>query len=138
MAKRKGYDFNPEVGVTLTNFNQTRRVVVQKKEIEQANENLGVAKEFAKKCIWRWSKKSGNDFIQEVIDKTFNVGKKGFVDVKMLRRLQDIEFNDRDWNKFKAMLNDAIDVVDTRRYVLFQKRDSINDDWETIKLTFKA
>lgn len=137
-AKRKGAEYDPHLGATFTTYDQKMRVVVQRKTVERTNDNVELAKEFAKKCIWRWSKRSGNEFIKQVIDKTFNVGKKGFVDVKMLRRLQEIEFNDRDWKKFQAMINDSIDILETRKYILFQIRDSIDEEWDTIKLTFKA
>ncbi len=137
-AKQKGYNYNPALGITLTSYDQLSRVVVQRKSIEKPNDNLAAAKEFAKKCIWRWSKKNSDGFLKEVVDKTFNISKKGFIDVKMLRRLQEIEFNDRDWKRFKEMINESIDVVETRRYIMFQVRESIDSDWQTIKLTFRA
>lgn len=137
-AKKTKTEPDLQKGVTFRTTNDLVWITVKRQTQYRPNDTLEIAKDFAKKTVWKKANKLGDDgeFIRVILEKLFKLGKQGNANKVIWDQLRDIEWDDRDWRKFKAMAENGYDIVGTRKFVQFKYRKSIDDDWNTVNLSF--
>lgn len=137
-AKKTKTEPDLQKGVTFRTTNDLVWITVKRQTQYRPNDTLEIAKDFAKKTVWKKANKLGpeGEFIRVILDKLFKLGKQGNANKVIWDQLRDIEWDDRDWRKFKEMAEKGYDIVGTRKFVQFKYRKSIDDEWNTVNLSF--
>jgi len=121
---------------SLMNFDKTKKVSLKNSKIMKFDERLNIAKSKIDKFIS--SRSEGiDDMLRELIMSAFNVDKQGNVDVSMIVSLKQHKFPDPLWQEAMQIIDAALMVDYTKKYLNFEKRGSSKEQaWESIVLTF--
>ncbi len=120
---------------TLTNFSNTKKLQFNVAKFIDFDERLVMAKTLIDECIRRWAKGS-NDNIKLLIDRAFEVDKKGKIDKDRILQLRDLDIDDTEWRRAIELINDSIRVVGRRTYISFWKKDEAGE-WHGVPLSIK-
>lgn len=106
--------------VTLRSFDHKHKVVLQVQESIELGPELLIAKEFITDCLNEWSE-GANENLKAVIEQTFATNRQGRVSVQRVLGLRRLNINDESgkWERAMAIIADAIEVVDSRRFIRF-------------------
>ena len=116
----------------LTDFSGRQKVEIKVHKDLKFDDRLSLAKSLIDGCLKRWSK-NADDKIKMIVDRTFRVDKKGNVDRDRVLELREHKFKDQDWIKAMEIIADSLQVVGSRRYITFAKKND-NGPWESIAL----
>ncbi len=127
-----------EKGVTFRTTDDLVWISVKRQTQYRPNDNLEIAKDFAKKTVWKKANKLGpdGDFIRVILEKLFKLGRQGNANKIIWDQLKEIDWDDKDWKRFKEMAANGYDIVGTRKFVQFKYRKSIDNEWNTVNLSF--
>lgn len=119
---------------TLNNFNQSKQIEVKISKRLTFDERLQVAKTKIDHCIKKWGQGSSQKIIT-LVNKAFNVDKKGNVDSKQILALRTLNFDDPDWKEAMDIISSAITIESTKEFIYFRvKNDS--GVWINVPLNF--
>ncbi len=138
--------------VTLTAFDGKTRVILQQQDQWDYDERLNIAKELIDEFfvetlleIETALEAGGVDAnaealtnmrqIKALIDKFFQVGKKGKINLGQIQGLRHYKFKHPKWEKAMEAIADGIHSIGTAQYIRLQKRDE-KGKFQTVVLDF--
>ncbi len=119
--------------ITLENFSGTFKIQIAMAEHIDFDEKLRIAKIKIDEYLNEITKDSKAD-IRTLINKAFEVDKKGNIDSKKIFALKSYEITDKRWKEAMEIIDESKRVISIKPYVRFYERDSIEDKWQNIKL----
>jgi hypothetical protein len=72
--------------------------------------------------------------LKTLILKAFEVDRKGDVDAKKILALKSYDIPHQKWREAIEIINEATEIIGSRRYIRFYTRQSRDDEWEQIIL----
>ncbi len=120
----------------LLNFSAKRKVEITISDRISFSEKLNIAKELIDRCIEKWSK-DASDKLKPIIDKAFSTDRKSKVDVKQILKLRTLKYKDAEWEEAMKLINEAITIEYSKRYVKFYDKDK-EGKWKALVLNFSA
>jgi hypothetical protein len=121
--------------VTLRNFEDTEKVQLAIADQIGFNEEIHVAKAIIDECIQNWSSDS-NKQIKSLIEHAFQVDKQDKLNTYRILSLIKLDLDDEKWTRAMDVLKNAIEVLSTRSYLRFYRRENPNDPWKAVVLDF--
>lgn len=102
------------------------------------DEGLVAAKALVDECLEKWSN-GANENLRTLVDRAFDVDKKGKVNTQLLLSLLRYDIQDNDWSRAMDALRDSITVVSSAVYFRFyRRRDDASEQYDPILLDFAA
>ena len=108
--------------VTLLSFDARYKIQVQVSDSLAFDERLQAAKELIDECIHGWTDGSSPE-ISALIEHAFQVDKAGKINTGRVLGLRRLKIKDRKWKQAMEALSDSIQVVGSKPYLRFYKRD---------------
>jgi len=122
--------------IQLTGFSGDRRVEITIQDRLDFDERLQQAKTLIDELIEEWSE-GARDELRLLVNKAFDVDKKGRINVKEILGLRKLKIRNKKWKKAMDLIDDARTVMSNKAYIRFQKRRS-DGNWETILVDLAA
>lgn len=123
-------------GVTLTNFNQTRKVVISYAERITFTEELMAAKRHIEELIEE--KSTGvDDITKTLLMNAFSLND-GNINTAEILKLRRINIVHPKWEQAMTAISKAILPIGSKGYVRVYERDNIDSEWEAISLDIAA
>lgn len=119
--------------LTLENFSGTKKVQVAVAETLTFDEKLNIAKIKIDEFLTDITKDAGPT-IRTLVNKAFEVDKKGNIDSKKIFALRQYEITDKRWLEAMTIIDESKRVSHVKPYIRFYARESIEDSYELIKL----
>ncbi len=123
--------------VTLQTFDGLRKVQVQVATHIDFDEKLTLAKEKLDE-YFNLKTKDSDPEIRTLITKVFDVDKKGNVNAKQILSLKSYKITHPVWLEAMAIIDESIEIVGSKSYIRFYKREKIDDPWRAISIDFAA
>lgn len=123
--------------ITLVSFDGKQKVQIAIADNVTFDERLQVAKKLIDECIHVWSDGS-NDRIRTLVEHAFRVDKQGQVSTADILGLRKLNMNDERWDRAMTAIADSIQIVNTKEYIRFYKRDDPEGKFEAISLDIAA
>jgi hypothetical protein len=121
-ASKYDTSFGGEKGnVTLTSFDGNSKVVLNIKENIAFDERLQIAKKLIDECIKIWVEDS-RDEIKILVDRAFQVDKKGQINIRRILELRQVNILDEKWQLAMVAIGEAITVTNSKEYIRVYKR----------------
>jgi len=120
----------------IYNFSANLAVEIKISNKLAFDERLNVAKTKIDNYIMSLVKNSGKEIVL-LITKAFKVDKKGNVDVKQIISLKQIDIKHPEWQQAMDIIDEALKVEATRRYITFKIKDD-EGCWFNIILNFSS
>lgn len=125
------------VNLTLSNYSNTRKVVVKTQDIIQLDDTRQLAEAKIKNCVRRWGK-DAHPFLITIVDELFKTNKEGFVNVTELRALKQYPIEEKEWKEAMELLSNAEIAVGKRQYITLYYREDIKSKWKIVNLNFSS
>lgn len=111
--------------ITLRSFDHQLKVTIQNQERIELGPELVVAKELIDQCLEEWTA-GGNENIHSIINRVFSTDKEGMVNPQRILSLRRIEIVDESgkWKKALDIIAEAVDIVDSSRFIRFYETDA--------------
>ena len=119
--------------LTLENFSGTLKIQVANADTISFDEKLQVAKIKIDECLHELTVGASPEIIT-LITRAFEVDKKGDVSVKNILALKAYEITHPLWIEAMAIIDESIEIVGSKSYIRFYKRDSIDKPYKLIVL----
>lgn len=120
---------------TFEDYAKTLKVQVQMAEKIQFNDKLNIAKAKIDEYLNDIVKDSSED-IKVLINKAFEVDKKGNLDSKKILSLRSYDIKDARWKEAMEIIAESVEIVGIKPYIRFYKRDKATDSYTAISLDF--
>ncbi|MBZ7982690.1 DUF3164 family protein [Campylobacter sp. RM12640] len=120
---------------TFEDYAKTLKVQVQMSEKINFNEKLNIAKAKIDEYLNDIVKDSSED-IKVLINKAFEVDKKGNLDSKKILSLRSYDIKDARWQEAMEIISESVEIVGIKPYIRFYKRDKATDSWANVSLDF--
>ena len=138
---REKYHLDPMKGtkgnITLQSFDGLAKVTVQVSKLISFDEKLNLAKEKLDEYFLAKTEHADPE-IKTLITKVFEVDKKGNVNAKQILSLKSYKITHPIWLEAMAIIDEAVEIVGSKSYIRFHKRDRIEDAWQHISLDFAS
>ena len=123
-AQEFGAELGGEKGnVTLTSYDGSMRVNRARADLVAFTEAVSVTRALVFKCIEKWSV-GANANLATTVRKSFETDKNGHLSATKILSLRSFEIVDEpDWDAAMEALDAAIQVIGSRQYVRFYRRD---------------
>lgn len=131
-VKRRGQRGN----TTLTNFQGTRKVVVQIQDTLVFDERLLAAKALIDECIQAWGKGS-NANLRVLVNDAFQVDKEGKISTGRVLGLRRHKISDEKWQEAMRAINASVQIASSKPLIRFYERDEAGA-WVAIPLDVAA
>ena len=119
--------------MTLTSYNGLTKVQVSVAEFISFGPQLKVAKDLIDECINEWAEGS-NDNIRVLVDHAFRVDKNNRVNTAAILGLRRLPIQHEKWQRAMEAISDSMRVFDSKQYIRFYHRPSVDADWEAVVL----
>jgi hypothetical protein len=86
------------------------------------NEQLQAAKQLIDECLEEWTDGSRNE-IKALINRTFNVDKKGEISTSKVLALKTIDIKHPKWQQAMQAISDSINIIGSKAYLRFYTRN---------------
>lgn len=134
--------YNTKIGgekgnTTLTSHDGCLKVVVQVQDQLSFGDELQIAKHLVDECITGWSTDVRPE-IRALVEHAFQVDQAGKINRSALFALRRLEIDDPKWRDAMRALGDAIQIIGSREYVRFYKRENPRGRWEAITIDLAA
>lgn len=123
--------------ITLMSYDGTKRIQLAVTPLMQFDERLQIAKQLIDECIHDWSD-GANDRIRTLVEHAFQVDKEGQVSTGRILGLRKLNMEDERWDNAMQAIADSIQVTDSKEYIRFYQRPTIEDAWQAISLDLAA
>lgn len=121
----------------LTGFSGDKRLQIKVVKFIDFDERLQFAKQKIDNCLERWSQ-GANGNLRAVVFDAFKVDTKGRVDTKRILGLRKLNIKDAEWQQAMELISKAVTVVSAKAYVIFETREQLDKDWETLRIDIAA
>lgn len=119
--------------ISLSSYDGKLQVKLAISERIVFDERIQVAKELADECIHEWAEGS-RDEIKALVDHAFQVDSEGKISLGRVLGLTRVNIKDPKWLRAMDAIRDSMKVCDTKSYVRFYKRISVEDKFQLISL----
>lgn len=131
-------DYNVNIGGTkgnVTLFSFDGRLKIQRNMADNIrfDEKLQVAKQLIDECLEEWTTDS-RDEIKALINKAFEVNQQGKLSTSKILALRNIKINHEKWNRAMNVIADSIEVIGSKAYLRFFKRNDENGEYIPMSL----
>jgi Protein of unknown function (DUF3164) len=123
---------------TLTNFSGNFKIERSVSETIEFSEQILTVKELIDLCLEKWTSDLKGRPIKQLVDKVFQVDKKGRLNIKGLKSLKELNIKDENWKKAMVVLDEAERVTGSKTYFRFYHRSDLEGKFENIPLDFAA
>ena len=130
------YHENWKGNATIYNFTGDKAIEIKISNKLAFDERLNIAKQKIDAYLISLVKNAGKEIVA-LITKAFKVDAKGNVDVKQIISLKQHKFDHPLWIEAMAIIDEALRVEGTRRYIVFKQKDA-SGAWISITLNFSA
>lgn len=120
---------------TFEDYAKTLKVQVQMSEKIQFNDKLNIAKAKIDEYLNDIVKDSSED-IKVLINKAFEVNKKGNLDSKKILSLRSYDIKDARWKEAMEIISESVEIVGIKPYIRFYKREKATDSYTSVSLDF--
>jgi len=130
------YDAKPggEKGnVSISNFEDTRKVQIAVGRTIDFDERLKVAKSLIDECLNNWSEDAPTE-LKTIVLQAFEVDKEGKASPARILPLLKFDFDDETWMRGMQALKDSLSVQYSKKYIRFYQRAGTEGKWEAISL----
>lgn len=110
-------------GVTLTSFDGQYRIIRAISDTIDFDERLKAAEALISECLDEWSRDARAE-LRTVVQDAFRADSKGKIATHKILSLRRIKIEDPKWGRAMEAISDAINVVSTKTYIRFYRRDS--------------
>ncbi len=128
-VKRKDWKGN----VMLSNFTVDKRVERNIQEYIDFDERLMQAKAIIDELLIKWSAGANKNLIA-IIDRAFEMDKKGNMNVKSILGLRKLKIDNKDWRKAMELIDEARSIHGSKAYIRIQQREGKEGIWKSINL----
>lgn len=97
------------------------------------DEKLQVAKQLIDECLEEWTADS-RDEIKAIINKAFEVDRSGKISTAKILALRNIKIDHEKWNRAMDAISDSIEVIGSKAYLRFFKRNDENGEYIPMSL----
>lgn len=122
---------------TFENYSKTLKIQIQMAEKINFNEKLNIAKAKIDEYLNDIVKDSSED-IKVLINKAFEVDKKGNLDSKKILSLRSYDIKDPRWQEAMEIIAESVEIVGVKPYIRFYKREKATDSWTNVSLDFAS
>ena len=119
--------------VTITSFDGLQKVVIAQADLQDFGPELQVAKQIFDDVVNDIAD-DVNDHIMALVNRAFEVGKKGRVNRESLLKVRDLKIDHPKWPEFQQAVNDSIRTISSKEYVRVYTRPDINSQWQAVPL----
>lgn len=119
--------------MTLTSYDGLTKVQVSVAEFISFGPQLKVAKDLIDECINEWAEGSNNN-IRVLVDHAFRVDKNNRVNTAAILGLRRLPIQDEKWQRAMEAISDSMRVSDSKQYIRFYRRPSVDKDWQAVVL----
>lgn len=116
---------------TLTSFDGSLRLSVDRNELVRFNEQLDAARQLIAQCLGTWTD-GGADELRQLVNLAFRKNKQGQISVTNVMQLRKIQTTNPTWELAMVALENAITIAESVRYLRFHRRKG--DKWELVNL----
>lgn len=119
----------------LTLMTYDGRLKIQRNIAEKIsfNEQLQAAKQLIDECLEEWTDGSRNE-IKALINRTFNVDKKGEISTAKVLALKTINIQHPKWQQAMQAISDSINIIGSKAYLRFYIRDDATGGYLPLSL----
>lgn len=108
--------------ITLFTYDGEYKMQLAVQEHIRFDERIHAAKALIDQCLHDWSEGAKPE-IKVLIDNAFEVDKEGNLSTAKILSLRRVEIDDKRWNEAMTAISDSVQVVGSKDYVRFYKRD---------------
>lgn len=119
--------------VTLMSFDGRLKIQRNMADNIRFDEKLQVAKKLIDECLEEWTADS-RDEVKAIINKAFEVNKQGQLSTSKILALRNIKINHEKWNRAMDVISDSIEVIGSKAYLRFFKRNDGNGEYIPMSL----
>lgn len=130
------YSENWKGNAIIYNFSANLAIEIKISNKLAFDERLNIAKTKIDNYIKLLVKNSAKEIIM-LVTRAFKVDKRGNVDVKQIISLKQINIQHPEWQQAMDIINEALKVEATRRYITFKSKDK-EGNWHNIVLNFSS
>ncbi len=117
---------------TLHTFNGKYRLKISTHKIETYDERLIHAQELVEECVGEWATDANANLKVLVMD-AFKVDSEGNMAYWRIKKLKKYKIDDARWHKAMSLIDDSLEVIESKRYVMLYERDD-NGQYQPIPL----
>lgn len=118
--------------VTLVSYDGEYKMMIAVQDRLTFDERIQAAKELIDECLLEWSADARPE-LRSIINDAFQVDKEGNLNTVRILSLRRVEIHDDRWMRAMQAISDSIQIVDSKDYVRFYKRDG-NGNYQQISL----
>ncbi|PNM03701.1 DUF3164 domain-containing protein [Pasteurella multocida] len=118
--------------VTLLSYDGEYKLIIAVQDRLTFDERIQAAKQLIDECLHEWSADARPE-LRSIINDAFQVDKEGNLNTARILSLRRVEIQDERWTKAMQAISDSIQIVDSKDYVRFYKRDD-NGNYQQISL----
>ncbi|HDR1902469.1 TPA: DUF3164 family protein [Pasteurella multocida] len=118
--------------VTLLSYDGEYKLIIAVQDRLTFDERIQAAKQLIDECLHEWSADARPE-LRSIINDAFQVDKEGNLNTARILSLRRVEIQDERWTKAMQAISDSIQIVDSKDYVRFYKRDE-NGNYQQISL----
>ena len=133
----KRYHENWLGNASLANFANTKQVSLKISKILCFDERLSIAKSKIDAFLREKTVDADSD-LRTLVLKVFNVDKRGNVDFKQIISLKQYKFDHPLWKEAMNIIDDAVQVVSSKEYIMFATRKDPKKEWQSLILNFAS
>lgn len=108
--------------ITLTSFDGMYRLIVAVDDTITFDERLQIARQIIGECLDKWSDGARPE-IRMLVNDAFQVDKAGNISTSRVLGLRRLEINDPDWQKAMRAITESIQIMGTKQYLRFYRRE---------------
>jgi hypothetical protein len=118
--------------ISLTSFNGKYRLIVAMDDTIVFDERLQIARQIIGECLDKWSSDARPE-IRMLVNDAFQVDKAGNISTTRVLGLRRLEISDPDWQKAMQAIAESIQIMGTKQYLRFYRRED-NGKYKQIPL----
>ncbi|HHE3720167.1 TPA: DUF3164 family protein [Pasteurella multocida] len=109
--------------VTLVSYDGEYKLMIAVQDRLTFDERIQAAKQLIDECLHEWSADARPE-LRSIINDAFQVDKEGNLNTVRILSLRRVEIQDARWTRAMQAISDSIQIVDSKDYVRFYKRDA--------------
>lgn len=118
--------------ITLFTYDGEYKLQLAVQENIRFDERIHAAKALIDECLHDWSEGAKPE-LKALIDNAFEVDKEGNLSTAKILSLRRVEIDDSRWNQAMTAISDSVQVIGSKGYIRFYKRDE-NGKYQPISL----
>ena len=122
---------------SLQSFDGMLKIQIAVSQHIEFDEKLTLAKEKIDTYLKEITKDAGGE-LKTLIMKVFEVDKKGNINAKQVLSLKSYDITHPIWLEAMDLIDKAVEIVGSKSYLRFYRRDSVDGKYEAVSLDFSS